>query len=198
MYQCLLAFPWQHIHFVLRRPRDRSLSLVDRALATPDTLLLAQSSREGFEVLYRLSATHSVCVLPDKKQRVPITWEFLPAFLAILPSYVLHCIQTCPTHTSGDGIGSDIIVCDTTRRCCVLPLTNARNTKETERESGGGSCMHGMWIHVRSNIHYRARVWKSSDIWLLALYSKLSNAPHLLSLIQTHPFMALPLLTYSA
>ena len=34
-----LAFPWQHIHFVLRRPRHQSLSLVDRA----------QSSREGFE-----------------------------------------------------------------------------------------------------------------------------------------------------
>ena len=107
----------------LWRPRTLScsLNLLGRAL----------------KVLYRLSATHSVCVLPDKKQRVPITWEFLPAFLAILPSYVLHCIQTCPTHTSGDGIGSDIIVCDTTRRCCVLPLTNARNTKETEREWRG-------------------------------------------------------------
>ena len=45
----ILAFPWQHIHFVLRRPRDRPLSLVDRALATPNSLLLSQSSREGFE-----------------------------------------------------------------------------------------------------------------------------------------------------
>ena len=83
---------------------------------------------------------------------MPIKWEFLPAFLAILPTYVLHCIQTCPTHTNGGGIGCDIIVyviplADAV--FCLLPTQGIQKTQR-ERESGGGgggACMEGEYMY---------------------------------------------------
>ena len=80
---------------------------------------------------------------------MPIKWEFLPAFLAILPTYVLHCIQTCPTHTNGGGIGCDIIVYLIPPADAVFCLLPMQGIQKTQRESvGGGGCMEGEYKYI--------------------------------------------------
>ena len=142
-----------------------SLSLVDRALATPDTLLVSQSSREGFE--------SSLSIICDKLRvcfagQVAKSANKMGVFACIHhdlthsapppppPPPLLHCIQTCPTHSTRNsgGIGSDIIV-------YVIPLTDAvfsyqckeyKRDRERERVGGGGGGGLHAW-NVNSNIH---------------------------------------------
>ena len=141
---CSGAFLWQHIHFVLRRPRDRPLSLVDRALATPDSLLLSQSSREGFESsLSVICDTLRVCFVGQVAKSANKMGVF-----ACIPRDLTHLRTSLHTNMSNTHERRrwhplrHNSLCDPTRRCCVLPLTNARNTKDTERVGEGG-CMHG-------------------------------------------------------
>ena len=149
-----LAFPWQHIHFVLRRPRDRPLSLVDRALATPDSLLLSQSSREGFESsLSVICDTLRVCFAGQVAKSANKMGVF-----ACIPRDLTHLRTSLHTNMSNTHERwwhrlRHNSLCDPTRRCCVLPLTDARNTKDTERVGGGGggmggACMEGEYTYI--------------------------------------------------
>ena len=72
------------------------------------------------------------------------------AFLAILPTYVLYCIQTCPTHTNGGGIGCDIIVYVIPLADAVFCLLPTQGIQKTQREwvGGGGGVVHAWKVNT--------------------------------------------------
>ena len=152
---------------ILRRPRDRPLSLVDRALATPDSLLLSQSSREGFESsLSVICDTLRVCFAGQVAKSANKMGVF-----ACIPRDLTHLRTSLHTNMSNTHERwwhrfkrCDILnsLCDPTRRCCVLPLmplTNARTSKDTESGGGGGGGVHAWKVNTCTkhccNIHYK-------------------------------------------
>ena len=103
----------------------------------------------ALKVLYRLSATHYECVLPGQ---VAKSANKMGVF-ACIPRDLTHLRTSLHTNMSNTHERwwhrlRHNSLCDPTRRCCVLPLTNARNTKDTEREWGGGGGVHAWYMYI--------------------------------------------------
>ena len=117
-----------------------------------DSLLLSQSSREGFESsLSVICDTLRVCFAGQVAKSANKMGVF-----ACIPRDLTHLRTSLHTNMSNTHERwwhrlRHNSLCDPTRRCCVLPLTNARNTKDTERVlggGGGGACMEGEYMYI--------------------------------------------------